>query len=62
MKPGSLLQGVDEAAANLAALGDLGIDFDAITAQLQVDGVASFADAYEAVLDAIAAQQAGSES
>ena len=62
VKPGSLLDGVDQAAANLAALGDLGIDFDAITAQLQVDGVTSFADAYEAVLDAIAAKQSDSVS
>jgi transaldolase len=62
VKPGSLLEGVDEASANISAFPDLGIDFDAITAQLQIDGVASFADAYEAVLDAIVAKQKGGVS
>lgn len=59
VKPGSLLDGVDEAAASIASLPDVGVDFDAITAKLQVDGVASFADAYEGVLGAIASKQEG---
>jgi len=44
---------VDGAEAGIRALRALGIDFDAITEQLQVDGVASFAEAFEAMLDAI---------
>ncbi len=44
---------VDDAAAAIAALDEIGVDFDAITDQLQVDGVASFAKAFETMLDTI---------
>jgi transaldolase len=37
----------------LRSLSNLGIDLDAITEKLQVDGVASFASAYERVLAAL---------
>lgn len=39
-------------------LAELAVDFDAITEQLQVDGVAAFARSYDALLAAIAAKQA----
>ena len=50
----SLLENVDAAAADIAALADLGIDFDEITDTLQVDGVASFAASYEDLLSTLA--------
>ena len=53
VKPDSLLSGVDEAEAFVASLSTIGIDFDAITAKLQVDGVASFASAFDSLLAAI---------
>jgi transaldolase len=56
VRTGSLLNDVDEAAALIASLPEIGVDFDAITAQLQVDGVASFAAAYENLLGTISAK------
>jgi transaldolase/transaldolase/glucose-6-phosphate isomerase len=55
----SLLRGVDAARDDIDALARLGIDFDAITTRLQVDGVNAFADAYEGLLLAIAEKQRG---
>src|SRR5579871_2155206 len=49
----TVLENPAEAASQLRALSVLGIDLKAITAKLQVDGVASFASAYDRVLDAI---------
>jgi len=54
VKHGSLLGDVDEAAALIASLDALGLDFDGITSQLQVDGVASFTNAFDSLLTAIA--------
>ncbi len=45
---------VDLAEQRIAALADLGIDFDKITADLQVAGVASFAKSFHSLLDSIA--------
>lgn len=58
VKRDSLLDGIDSARDRIARLGRLGVDFDVITDTLQTDGVASFAAAYEAVLDAITDKQA----
>ena len=44
---------MDEAATFIRSLPDVGVDFDAITETLQVDGVESFADAYAGLLGAI---------
>ena len=52
-----LLVGVDEAAQQFADLARLGIDLDAITEQLQVDGVASFAAAFAALMNTIQSKQ-----
>ena len=46
-------QGVDEAQAQIDALSGLGIDFDQVTADLQVAGVKSFAQSYHSLLDTI---------
>ena len=41
------------AEATVAALDELGIDLDAITDKLQVDGVAAFAKSFEDLLEAL---------
>lgn len=55
--PVALTSGVDAAAQHFEDLARLGIDVDAITAELQVEGVASFAGAFDGLLAAIEAQQ-----
>jgi len=57
VRPGSLTKDVEEAAAMISSLPEIGVDFDAITAQLQIDGVAAFAAAFESLLAAIADKQ-----
>jgi transaldolase len=42
---GALTRDVDRAAADVARLADLGIDYDELTAELQTEGVRAFADA-----------------
>jgi hypothetical protein len=49
----TVLENLAEAESQLRALSIFGIDLNAITDQLQVDGVAAFASAYDRVLDAI---------
>ena len=49
----TLLVDMDEAATFIRSLPDVGVDFDAITETLQVDGVESFADVYAGLLGAI---------
>ncbi len=56
VKPHSLLDDVDEAHAVIASLPGVGVDFDAITAQLQTDGVASFAAAFDSLLATISSK------
>jgi transaldolase len=58
VKAGSLLDGVDEAAVLIDSLPAAGVDFDSLTAQLQTDGVESFATAFESLLAAIRSKQA----
>jgi len=48
----------DEDAAMLARLDDLGIDLDAATAELQTEGVKSFADSFDGLMDALQAKRA----
>ncbi len=45
---------LEQAEAVLADLKDLGVDLDAITEQLQVDGVKAFADSFDKLLNALA--------
>ena len=44
---------LDEARAVMAGVTDAGIDFDAVTRQLEDEGVKQFADAYAGMLEAI---------
>jgi transaldolase len=50
----TVLDDVDWARADLAALAEAGVDLDEITAELERAGVQQFADAYAQMLDAIA--------
>jgi transaldolase/glucose-6-phosphate isomerase len=49
----TLEQGLDEAYDQIGRLADLGLDLDAITQQLQDDGVASFAQSFESLVGSI---------
>jgi transaldolase len=49
----SLQEGMDAAPEVLGELARLGLDLEAITEQLQVDGVQAFADAYDALLEVL---------
>jgi transaldolase len=49
----TLARNVGEAEELVAAIGELGIDLEAVTEKLQVDGVASFAKSYNEILDAL---------
>ena len=54
-KPANMLEAnVDEARELLAQLAAQGIDLDAVTEQLQVDGVVAFSKSFDALLAAIA--------
>lgn len=58
----TLEAGLDEAREQLARLAGLGVDLEAITEKLQVDGVASFAKAYATLLDSIGQKRKQLES
>lgn len=58
VKTDSLLEDTADAVRFIASLPEVGIDFDAITTTLQVEGVAAFADAYFSLLAAIERKQA----
>jgi transaldolase len=47
-------QGLDEAHADLAAIAAAGISLDAVTEELEADGVKKFADSFEQLLQTIA--------
>jgi transaldolase len=49
----SITEDVDGAAATMAALTGLGIDMDAVTAELQVEGVAAFSASFDQLLAAL---------
>ncbi len=53
----TVLEDWPEAESLLRTLFSLGVDLNAITDKLQVDGVQSFASAYGRVLDAIGKKQ-----
>jgi transaldolase len=57
IKAGSLLRDVEEAQRLITSLPTIGVDFDAITSQLQTEGVASFAASFDSLLSAIATKQ-----
>lgn len=49
----SITEDVDGAAATMAALAGLGIDMNAVTAELQVEGVAAFSASFDQLLAAL---------
>ena len=53
----ALTTDVDEAERHFEALAALGVDIDAITEELQVEGVDAFADAFNGLLETIEAQR-----
>jgi len=53
----TIMDGIDRARADLAALGEAGVDLDEITSDLERDGVKQFADAYAEMLAAIASKR-----
>ncbi len=52
--PGALLDDVDGAAAEIASLAEMGIDFDDITRALQTEGVQAFADSMDELYETLA--------
>ncbi len=56
--PEALTTDVDEARADIEALAALGIDFDQVTADLQVEGVRKFADSYDDLLATVSEKMA----
>ena len=53
----TLEAGLAEARAQLATLADLGVDLDAITQELQDEGVAKFAQSFQSLMSTIAEKQ-----
>ena len=54
----ALTTDADEAAASVESLADMGIDFDAITDELQTEGVAAFAASFDDLLATLADKMA----
>lgn len=54
IRPGSLEEGLDAARQTLSDLENLGISMQAVTRQLEEEGVKSFSDAFTALLEAVA--------
>jgi transaldolase len=54
----TVLDGIDQARADIDALAAAGVDLDAITAELERDGVEQFGKAYDEMLEAIAGKRA----
>jgi transaldolase/glucose-6-phosphate isomerase len=55
--PGAIERDVEEARATLAALAGMGVSLATVAAELVVDGVQQFADAFDKLLGAIARQR-----
>src|SRR5207248_3010546 len=53
VEPNTVERDLDKAMEEIAALGRLGIDLDAVTQKLQVDGVASFSKSFDDLLGAV---------
>jgi transaldolase len=54
LRPGTVLERVDEAQADIAALAGAGVDFDDVTDTLEREGVASFSASFHDALDTLA--------
>lgn len=55
--PASLMQGVEQARADIAQLPRFGIDLAAVTGKLQADGLAAFATSFDNLLGSLAAKR-----
>ncbi len=53
----TLTRGVDDARRHIARLAEVGIDLNAVTRQLQDDGVEAFAKPFDALMQSIAAKK-----
>jgi transaldolase len=53
LRAGTVTEGVDEAAADIAALAGAGVDFDDVTDTLEREGVASFSASFHDALDTL---------
>lgn len=53
LRPGTVVEGVDEAAAMIAALADAGVDFDDVLDTLEREGVDAFATSFHDALAAL---------
>ncbi len=54
----TLTEGVEDAAGQLEALTQAGVDLDAVTDQLQIDGVDAFAKSFHSLMDSIESKRA----
>ncbi len=54
----ALATDMDQAHRDIDGLATVGVDFDAVTAQLQVDGVRAFADSFDELLATVAQKMA----
>jgi transaldolase len=57
VRPDTVEEGLDEARQEMEDLRKLGIDFNAVTAELEKDGVQKFIEAYDALLEVIAGKR-----
>jgi transaldolase len=53
LRADTVLEGVDDAHATLAGLADAGVDFDDVTATLEVEGVESFSASFRDAIDTL---------
>lgn len=53
LRPGTVVEGADEAAATIAALADAGVDFDDVLDTLEREGVDAFATSFHDALAAL---------
>ena len=58
VKPGSLMDGVDEARGLLDQLREAGVDYDDVVETLEKEGVEKFADSFEELLEGIRGKRA----
>lgn len=58
----TITEGVDDARAHLAALEEVGITMDEVTALLEVEGVKAFADAFDSLVETLRVKRDGSMS
>lgn len=54
----TLTEGVEDAAGQIEALAQAGVDLDAVTDQLQNDGVDAFAKSFHALMDSVESKRA----